>query len=50
MKVKLKEEKRPEQQQPKYPEPDQIERLFEAWAKGGKEALVKELKASGEPE
>ncbi len=44
MKIKLKQNPKNEEQQPKYPEPDQIEKLFKAWQKGGKEALAKELK------
>ncbi len=45
MKLKLKQNpsSQTKEQEQKYPEPDQIERLFEAWQKGGKEALLKEL-------
>ena len=31
-------------QKDQYPEPDQIEKLFEAWQKGGKGALADALK------
>lgn len=41
-------EPKPDEQQDQYPESDQIEKLFEAWQKGGKESLVDALKKKKE--
>lgn len=45
MKFKVKQEKQEQEKQAsQYPEPDRIEKLFNAYKKGGKKALVKALK------
>ncbi len=36
--------KQDHQQEEQYPEPEQVEKLFEAWQKGGREGLVDALK------
>ncbi len=51
MNEKAEQPDKPKQDPPKdqqYPEPDQIEKLFEAWQKGGKGGLVDALKKKKE--